>query len=459
MHIKKIVIPVILMSMIALSGCGKKQIIEDPNAKYNMQSLSDTELKKDTFYVKDGSRFFEPYAPNGAKDVFWLGKDKSLVPSVYIDGNIVYPTQETSLDGIELTRYEYIGYSIGVYNATIDDDGYICFDSEKDMIPGCDAFNALKGLESASIRVVSINDQPVTPSMISDYGIFTGMEQDGLYQFGLYAGSYYHVVNAKADAQMFETYETIMTDDAYTTKNGYLAIDFPEDLKSGYYYIPDSGVFKYYAYERGEKDDADTDMNEPYYSSEAEKMAAYMQQYVVNVQTRTSDVGFTVTYDPYACNDEDITCILSAPDGTQYTMEAKEGTAYVEIADVMAGRWLINLLPKDLQVEISVDSTSTSEDALSEEKVFKFEEDEENIQFYATYEGDGSVWGIVTDEKGVSQTMDVDTNESSLSTTYAFVGAGEYTVTIYHYNDTEIKDIDYQSNSENEEVELIIIEE
>ena len=457
--ITKLTILGILLTAFFLSGCGKKQIIENPNAKYDLASYSVTELKTGSFYVKDGSKFYEPYTPNGTKTVFWLGRDRSLVPSIYQDGSIVYPTQETSLSGIELERFEYIGYSIGVFNAKVDEDGYICFESGKDMITGWDAYNALKGMESTSIRIVTINDQPVTPAMISNYGIFTGMEENGLYQFGLYAGSYYHTITAKADAQLFETYETIQTEDAYTTKNGYLAIDFPEGLKSGYYYIKDTGIFKYYDYEKGTRNDEETDMNDPYYTSEADKMAAYMQQYVVNVQTRTSNVGFTVSYDPSFYTDEEITCILSAPDGTQYNMPADSGTAYVEVSDVMAGRWLINILPKDLTVEISVDSTSTAEDALSEEKVFTFEEDEENIQFFATYEGDGSVWGIVTDEDGVTQTMDVDTSDHVLKTTYACLGSGEYTVTIYHYNDTEIGDIDYQSDSENEEVDLIIIEE
>ena len=80
-----------------------------------------------------------------------------------------------------------------------------------------------------------------------------------------------------------------------------------------------------------------------------------------------------------------------------------------------------------------------------------------NIQFYAQYEGEGDVWGIVENESGESQELDVDTQNHELTTTYSYLAAGTYTMTIYHYKDTKIGEMGYQVDTDNEEHEIITI--
>ena len=90
---------------------------------------------------------------------------------------------------------------------------------------------------------------------------------------------------------------------------------------------------------------------------------------------------------------------------------------------------------------------------------FTFDEDDQEIEFFATYDGDGTIWGIVTYEDGTSENMDVDAKNHLLSVDYSYLKAGTYTVTIYHYLDTEIKEVNYQANEGAFTDEVVIIEE
>ena len=129
------------------------------------------------------------------------------------------------------------------------------------------------------------------------------------------------------------------------------------------------------------------------------------------------------------------------------------------MAEVMAGNWIINIKPQDVSVEIGYESTVKDADTIPEETTFVFDSDEQEIEFYATYDGDGNIWGIVTYEDGTSTNMDVDSKNHILSANYSYLKSGTYTVTIYHYIDTEIKTVNYQTNEDAFTDEVVIIEE
>ncbi len=454
----KLLIVGVLCSSLLLTGCGAKDVFEDPNAKYTLETYSNTNLKAEKYYVKDGSKFYMAYEADGSDSCLWLGRDTTLVPSTYKGGQLAIATKNSSLSNLSLQRYKYDGFSIGVYGATIDSEGYICLDAKNNTIKGSSAYAVFKEAKSDEIRIEKINGTPVSESSLTEAGCLTGMEKDGVYEISFFAGSFYYTQQITADYELLEEYETVSLDDAVNSKNGYLAINFPDSLKSGYYAIDDC-LFRYYAYERGDLQDDEQNMNEANYGSGEVTKYANSQQYTLNVKTKTSDVGFYVAYESDKYADEDVRCILCAPDGTEYNMPAANGTAFVELAEVMAGRWTINVMPKALKVDIKVENTRNQEDALCEESEYTFEEDESNIMFYASYEGDGTVWGVVTSDTGASQTFDVDSKTKQLSTTFPYLSAGTYKVTIYHYLDTQIKEVNYQKDDENMETDVIIIEE
>ena len=237
-----------------------------------------------------------------------------------------------------------------------------------------------------------------------------------------------------------------------------MSLALPQGMPSGYYSIGD-GLFKYFDYKKGEQDDDTYDMNTVSQMSEAEKLKANSQQYRISVKEKTTNILFSVSYDINECPDEKMQAVLIAPDDTIYEMQAQDGTASVEMAEVMAGNWIINIKPQDVSVEIGYESTVKDADTIPEETTFVFDSDEQEIEFYATYDGDGNIWGIVTYEDGTSTNIDVDSKNHILSANYSYLKSGTYTVTIYHYIDTEIKTVNYQTNEDAFTDEVVIIEE
>lgn len=464
---------VLVLSVIAslfLSGCGKKEIFVNKDAIYDLVALTDSELSDDSYYVKDGADFYAIYQPEGkasgtvskpsANRILWFQKDLSLVPSLYANELIAYPSKSAELDKISLERFKKVGWSIGLYGGNIDKDGYLCYSLEGNCIKDTDAYEQLKGMKSNSIRIVSINDTPVTKDMINDSGIITGLEPGGKYVIGLYSGTYYETVTVTADRYFMESFEVMGINEAYNTKNGYLAVYMNEDYPSGWYSINGKGIFKYYAYKKGERDDAEENMYKEYYKTTAESMEAYSQQYVAAVSVATENVRFAVSYSTDVYCDEEVVAILTAPDGTKYGMTSENGEAYVEISKVMAGNWKIAIMPQDLQIlDVKTESTKANPNAISEEKEFVISEDDSDIEFYVSYEGDGEVWGTIENQNGESRVLDASKKNRTLTTTYSYLPAGTYKVTVYHYIDSKITDMGYKQNNSNMEEEIITITE
>lgn len=249
-------------------------------------------------------------------------------------------------------------------------------------------------------------------------------------------------------------------DKAYDTKNGYLAVYMSDDYPSGWYSINGSGLYKYYNYEKGDEDDESIDMNQAYYKTLADSIEAYSQQYVASVSEKTENVRFAVSYATDVYSDDEVVAVLIAPDGTQYGMTCEDGVAYTEISEVMAGRWKISVMPQDLEItDVTTESAKPAIDAIREEKEFVIAEDESNIQFYATYDGDGEVWGNIENQNGESRMFDTDTRNKQLVTTYAYLPAGTYKVTVFHHADTKITDIGYGEDGGNLDEEIITITE
>ena len=458
-----------LLTMFA-AGCTKKDLFVEEGAEYKLEALDDNSLEDGTYYVKDGTKFYSVYLPTGncqatansvsSDRLYFVNKDYSLIPSYYSDELIAYQTTNTSLTDISLERFCDLGYSIGLYGGVIDDDGYICYSVSKNTVPDSSAYNELKQAASDSIRIISIDGESVNSDTINSAGVFSNLEKGETYKLGFYAGSKYQEADVKADYRILQSYEYYTIDKATNTKNGYLAINMPKDAKSGYYLINGAGFFRYYAFEKGTEKRSKTDMNVAYYESESEKIQAYSQQYVVSVETATTNVGFTITYDADTYNDADITSILTSPDGTKYDMVAENGTIHVELAQVIAGRWTINIMPKDMEIEdINISSVAPTEEATTEETDIAISEDLTAIRFYVDYTGDGDIWGTITDENGNAVNFESDSKNQKLYANYSYLPAGTYHVTIYHYADTAVNEVSYEDDTDSLEEEILTVEE
>lgn len=458
--------------LIFLEGCGfkGKQIFVEEGAEYELTALTDRELVNDKYYIKNGSKFYEAYKPDGtvsstasqvdSNRLFWLDVDESLIPTYYKGELIAYPSENLSLDKISIERFSDVGYSIGLYGGTVDEEGYFCYKLKENSIGVSNAYSVLSQSKSDQIRITTINDSPVDSNSINSSGIITGLSKNEEYTIGYYAGTYYSTATVKADEHFLQSYEIINIEKAETTKNGYLAITLPNDAKSGYYFINGYGIFKYYDYKKGEKNDDKTDMNEPYYRSSEEQLMANSQKYVVNVPTKANNISFTVLYNATAIDVESIQCILQSPSGETYTMQVKEaGTIFLQLAEAIAGRWSISISPKDIEIiDVVVDAETPNNTTVTDSYDFVITEDNTNIQFIAEYTGDGDIWGVVKNENGETVNLELQ-KDNKLSAVYRYLPAGTYTVTIYHYADTTVDNATYQTYEDNLENEIITIEE
>ena len=457
-----------ICTLYLFTGCTPKEIFVNPDDKYKLVALSDAELKLETFYIKDGAKFYASYEPQGAsakvsafskEQYYWLDKDATLIPSLYKDEIIAYAsTKEVNLTNAVVHRYYDVGYSIGVYGGSFDDNGYYCISAKGNTIPGSSANKQFTRAKSDDIRIATINNKPIDDSMINDGGIFLDMPKGSSCEIGFYSGTFYGTVTVESDYYFLQTYEDLKVSAVMSTKNGYLAITLPDDAKSGYYQIENGGLFKYYAHEKGVGADAGVDMNEIYKNEDGESSPIHAQQYTLAVASKTYNVIFRLLYNQNTVKEEDVSVTLISPDGINYKIPVMDGIAELELAEVMAGNWTMQVFPKHIQVtDISALSAAKDPNAKKEEYTFTVEKGKENAEFFCKYDGEGDIWGTISNEKGEAVVMKKKKESASLfsgyylSATYGYLPEGTYTMTIYHYLNTSITDTGMRDKVNNDD--------
>lgn len=462
----------VLLSIISITGCGHKAIFKEKTDPNEIVPIDVKDIEPDMYYIKNGTKFYMVYQPKGnsasqysPESVYWMQKDESLMPDYYRGEIIAYASENSSLKPLQIQRYKYNGYSFGLYGAEIDDDGYISFSVKKNTIEDSDMGKILSRAKSDTIRLVSIDDKPVTKKNLNNAGCITGLKKNKEYHLTFYAGTYYQTATIKADEKFLQYYEAYVIEKAENTKNGYLKFSMPDDAKSGYYMIEGAGFFKYYNFKRREKSEAKADMNDAFYTSQNEQFAQYSQQYFALVSEDTKDAVFQITYDTNGYTDNDIICTLIAPDDqTVYEMPALNGVATVTLDKAVAGRYTMNIYPKDIKVEnAEVISGYTQKDAICDKETETLKKDDSFIMFSADIVGDDykedDVWGTVTYEDGTSYEMEYDHDTGKMEYLMDYAKKGKYTIEIYHYENIAIQNIRARKDESHTSHEVINIEE
>ena len=449
---------------IGMIGCGAKPIFKDENADYTLKALKDTKLEEDQYYVKDNTDFYLVHECEGNnisnnkttdnKRVAWTMKDDSLIPTMYSDGLIAYKSKNSSLSDVNIERFKDIGYSIGLHDAQVDNDGYIKFKVSTSVIEETSLAEALEDYKSYDIRIATINDEPVK-EMLDLAGVIEGLEQNGTYEIGFYAGTEYLTADVTADVKFYQSYEMYYIESGTDTTNGYVSIEMPDDAKSGYYYINGKGMFKYYDCLKSEASD-DKDMNEAYYDTASQQISANSQAYVIGISQTTTEVDFIVEYETGTYDDEDIIMYLTAPNNESYKMNAVAGIGLISLDEAIAGKWTINIVPKDLVIKnVTAESNAMADDASKESFNYTFEE-ETNLKITVPFTGEGEVWGTVT-KLDDNTAYEFTLNKTQLECTISYVAPGDYVVDIYHYADTQIEEpvISYDGETQSEDVIIV----
>lgn len=465
----------LLAGILFLSGCDV-QIFEKKIDPYQMVAYKKEALEVDTYYVKDGTSFYPLYKKGGtassvvteASDtrLLWFLKDRTLVPTYYQNETIAIPSMSTSITEINIERYKDCGCSIGVYGANFAEDG-LKISLNEGGVEGSSFYDAVSAYGTDDIKIVSINGVPVTENTVNRSGIITGLQQDAVYKIGFYAGSKYEEADIIADVWFLKSFEVFEIPSAESTQNGYLAIQFDKDFKSGYYLVNGYGICRYYDKNKAEIT-GNENMNEPYYKSEVEQMAVFSQQFVKEVPYTVKDVVFTVTYQLDSLSeDHEPAAYLTNPSGERIPFsegkddQAKgEGSLSIALNEASPGKWLINIYPKDLVIT-NVLMTSSNEGSENKQETYEVHLDDAktNMIFYVEFEGTGDISAIMVDSDGNTNSFIRNDEKSRMEYNASYAGAGEYTIYVYHQLDTKIVDVNMEEDQAQYETDVITVEE
>lgn len=487
---KKIMITCLLFTaFFALTGCEMDmQIIEDKDAKYNLTAVEKDNLESNVYYVKEGTKFYEVYEPKmttnnvglSKKKAAWLIKDEGLIPTCYENEYLAQASSKVVLDKpLTLERYKDTGYSFGINSAQFK-DGYIQFTSNN-IIKDTSAYEEFQDASAtntgnSNIMIETIDGEYVTQDMVNEAGVIVRLEQDKEYTVTYYLGTYYKTATVKADVHFLQCFEVYSVNDREITKNGYIRINLPEYLKSGWYRLSNVGFFKYYDYKKGEESLTLTDMNEPYYLTEEEQITAYSQQFTFNLENNTDGLAVVAEYSAGSddeaseittSTDDSVIMMLTSPDGKVLTANATiaDGKIECSMTSSSAGKWIVNIMPQSLNIKsVGIEPLEDTQEATKENFEIVTTEASTGITVAVSYRGEGNVRAQVIEEDGTSHDLSLDKNyknndEKRLTYTFSYMAAGTYKINVYHYPDTEILGVDKYLDEDVRQVDVISVEE
>ena len=282
---------VLTVLSVITSGC--KQEVTEPEGPVEqaLTALTVNDLQSGSYYVKTGSDFYElpieglnydptqvaettTMEPNGiirnkSRIVDYVYKD-SAIPTLYKNDQLVFKASG-NVPSFTWERFLDQGYSIGLYGLTASPAGKIQFENG---ISGNEGSASITAAIAASLTegmtldngfvLDKVNGASLTGDNLRDGGIVAGLSKDALANCDIYVGTTLISASATADMRAFTSFELYTTDLYNNSPDGYAIIDIPEYLKSGYYFINNSGMVKYYNVDRG-TDTSDLVLDEPYY--------------------------------------------------------------------------------------------------------------------------------------------------------------------------------------------------
>ena len=266
--------------LIMLSGCGFSENKESEltDQEGNMLHLDISELTENGFYVYDKQE--ETFTPvmsaasgeipkgpsspalgsPGTSDVrtcIWFGsKDVDLtrlIPAV--DGSRTFLTLVIGQEGdmpqdYYITKFKYLGYTLGV-SFTFGETGSRLFIDAHDICETSMAKDELKDVSNTLLRVYKFksgeksNELP-TENVDAGLNKLLGLEKDKKYMVGFFDGTAYIEKDLLADTAVFEAGKSVaLTEPIEPTDKNFFYVTLPTNLKDGFYYINNAGLFKY----------------------------------------------------------------------------------------------------------------------------------------------------------------------------------------------------------------------
>lgn len=262
---------IVLAVSLFLTSCGQKkeQVSKDGGpVSYSLNDIYNN--KAFGFYVRNTNGTFTPV--NSLAEGF-AGVTTSYDPSRFvwwcnvntknkkIDYNRITPkvTKKTPLVAIfsssnnmpkdyVIERYAPLGYTIGTHFSLSDDEKGIY------MLTGSPCSTSdMAGILSGKgydeqLEVAEINGRKKLPysNIDTDINVLLGLQKGKYYKITVYSGTSTKVATTKADTRVFKSREvTVLNSPLKKTQNQYFIVNLPDNLKHGYYYINEAGMFRY----------------------------------------------------------------------------------------------------------------------------------------------------------------------------------------------------------------------
>ena len=425
------------------------------------------EIEEKTYYVKEGTKFYEVLTPKiqemgvtvakaEPSRVITVYEKESLLPKYYEDSFIVYKEKNKPLDKVVLERLYDRGWSIGVKRLFFDDRGYLTMSSTANLVENSSFGSQIKAAGLNEVRIMSINGEEVTPEMVdTDAGIILGLEKEKEYEIEIYYGTSYGKIKATADVHMLQSYEVYNFDNSYInfTQKDYMQFKLPQSMNPGYYVINGAGIFLYTGGQRGEE--VDIDVNE---KTENQFKVDASQAYSLLISTRMHNVEVVIKYDNA---EPDVKGTLISPTGEEYSLtnNNEDNTLSVELDEAMAGEWQIKIFDATAKVsDISVNDTTSEEETTMELQTLVFDEDESNVTINVpvTFEVEKpNVYGYIFAPDGRVYDFELnqgqDKSSGQLTYTFPLITKGMYQLKIYYLvEETKVTSAEIIRNGEND---------
>lgn len=155
-----------------------------------------------------------------------------------------------------LEEYKDKGYTLGAHFRTTE-KGELFLDVNEPF-EGTNAQGqiALAQTPDEEYSVLSVNGSETLPvrNIDPNMNLMLGLEKNKMYTFAYFVGTIPSEISMFSDMRVLQSSEyTSLTAPVKKTSNGYFIVNLPANLKSGYYYICDIGLFEYRAGEVKEK--------------------------------------------------------------------------------------------------------------------------------------------------------------------------------------------------------------
>ena len=345
-----------------LSGCGKgKDEAEAPTYELKAYEQNDETLPDDWYFVMDGDKVYPVSSPNKTsfnpesgigeiatttyvysnnstteeteetedgeapiidydyvddptRILMYNAKDV-CIPTLYKDQQLVFKG-ETVPDTFYIERFKDEGWSIGMYNLETIDSGKVqgivnadnFFSTETEDSDFHAKLKEVEGIGADTILIFdTVNGAAISGDNVSEAGFIKGLQQDQGYPVRVYKGSdLISLDDVKADIHYYTGFERYAFNTYTFGSGGYISLQLPSTLPSGYYYINGKGMFRYindYASNAVKPDEID--FNAPYYYTD-ENGITYINT-ELSATTTTEEDG------------ENTTVETNNQDGTVYT--------------------------------------------------------------------------------------------------------------------------------------------